>query len=226
MTDQELKDLAASNTINIKKLEAIQAKVSAEVAKISIKLQKAVVQGKKTSAEVEKAVAQGKKTSAEAEKAIAERKETSAEVKETTRVLKALGLNVDGINKSTGQETEAFFYSSLKRNPCLGNIKFDFVDANVCRSKGGNEHEMDVFLENGDSVGIVETKNKVKKDHIAQLDKIIALFPLFHPTFKGHKIHGAIAGKIFPKHLQSLALKKGYYVLTQQGDHIEQRMPY
>jgi hypothetical protein len=58
------------------------------------------------------------------------------------------------------------------------------------------------------------------------LYQIIANFPLFHPTFKDHKIHGAIAGKIFPKHLQSLALKKGYYVLTQQGDHVEQRMPY
>ena len=36
---------------------------------------------------------------------------------------------------------------------------------------------------------------------------------------------GAIAGKIFPKHLQTQALKKGYSVLTQQGDHIEQINP-
>ena len=197
MTNQELKNLIASNATSIKKLEEIQAETSLEVKKTSLEV-------KKTSAEVKK---------------------MSLEVKETSRVLKALGINVDGINRSIGEETEAFFYSSLKLNPSLGGINFDFIDENVCRSKNGNQHEMDVFLENGNSVGIVETKNKVKKDHIAQLDKIIANFHLFHPAFKNYKIYGAIAGKIFPKHLQTLALKKGYYVLTQQGNHVEQRIP-
>ena len=55
-------------------------------------------------------------------------------------------------------------------------------------------------------------------------DNIIENFYYFHPTFKGYKIIGAIAGKVFPQHLQEKALKKGYTVITQKGDHIEQKV--
>ena len=41
---------------------------------------------------------------------------------------------------------------------------------------------------------------------------------------KNYKIIGAIARKVFPKHLQQEGLKKGYIVITQEGNHIEQRV--
>ncbi len=40
-----------------------------------------------------------------------------------------------------------------------------------------------------------------------------------------YEVMGAIAGKVFSKDLQNRALKKGFVVLTQQGNHIEQIIP-
>ena len=81
------------------------------------------------------------------------------------------------------------------------------------------------MLENGSSVGVVEVKNRVTQKSIDQLDKIMERFDYFHPLYRDYSVIGALAGKIFPKHLQTQALKKGYSVIMQQGDHIEQINP-
>ena len=150
---------------------------------------------------------------------------TSKRVEDMSITLKNLGLNVDGINKTIGLEVEEFFYSSLNKNKVLNNIKFDSIMSNILVDKDDRTHEMDIFLENGNSVGIVEVKNRVKKRDIKKLKKIVDNFYFFHPTFKKYKIIPALAGKVFPKHIQEKALKNGFVVLTQVGNHIEQRVP-
>ncbi len=147
--------------------------------------------------------------------------ETDKQMKETDKIVKELTKNIQGVNKSIGEDTETFFYTSLQRKPILGNIKFDFVDRNVSRTKDLEELQIDIFLENGKSVGLVEVKNKVTKKIFKQVESQIEKFPRLHPAFKNYKVYGAIAGKVFPKHLQQEALKKGYFVLLQQGDHVE-----
>ncbi len=150
---------------------------------------------------------------------------TDEQMKETGEYIKALSQNINGVNKSIGLEAEEFFYSSLKKKPTIANIHFDYVYQNSKRDFKGKSQEIDILLENGSSVGIVEVKNKVSQKSIDQLDKIMDNFYYFHKNYEGYKLIGALAGKIFPKHLQEQALKKGYSVITQQGDHIEQINP-
>ena len=152
-------------------------------------------------------------------------KETNEQIKETDKIVKELTKNIQGVNKSIGEDTETFFYTSLQRKPVLGDIKFDFVDRNVSRTKDLEELQIDIFLENGKSVGLVEVKNKVTKKVFKQIESQIEKFPRLHPSFKNYKVYGAIAGKVFPKHLQQEALQKGYFVLVQQGDHVEVMSP-
>ncbi len=152
-------------------------------------------------------------------------KETNDQMKETAKHVKALTENINGVNKSIGLEVEDFFYSSLKRNPRIANINFDYVYQNDIRNLRGESQEIDILLENGSSIGVVEVKNKVTQKSIDQLDKIMDRFDYFHPIYKDYTVIGAIAGKIFPKHLQEQTLNKGYSVITQQGDHIEQINP-
>ncbi|MDQ7084751.1 MAG: hypothetical protein Q9M36_07375 [Sulfurovum sp.] len=161
-------------------------------------------------------------TNEELTQALLELRESQAQ---TDKQIKALSQNIDGVNKSIGLEVEEFFYSSLKKKPILANTHFDYVYRNSKRDFKGQSQEIDILLENGSSVGIVEVKNKVTQKSIDQLDKIMDRFDYFHPLYKDYKVIGAIAGKIFPKHLQEQALNKGYSVLTQQGDHIEQINP-
>ncbi len=164
-------------------------------------------------------------TDAQMKETNAQMKETNEQMKETDKYIKALSQNINGINKSIGLEVEEFFYSSLKKNPTIANINFDFVYKNDIRNIKGKRQEIDIFLENGSSIGVVEVKNKVTQKSIEQLDNIIDNFYYFHKDYEDYKLIGAIAGKIFPKHLQEQALKKGYSVITQQGDHIEQINP-
>jgi len=152
-------------------------------------------------------------------------KRTDEQMKRTDKKIEALTANINGVNRSIGLEVEEFFYSSFKRNPKLANIEFDFVYQNDSRNFKGKTQEIDILLENGSSVGVVEVKNRVSEKSIDQLDKIMESFDYFHPLYKDYKVIGAIAGKIFPKHLQDKALKKGYSVVTQQGEHIEQINP-
>ncbi|MFK5975642.1 MAG: hypothetical protein QM493_03945 [Sulfurovum sp.] len=151
--------------------------------------------------------------------------ETSKQMKKTDKRIQALTENIDGVSKSIGLEVEDFFYSSLKKNPTIGNVNFDFVYQNDKRNVKGGTQEIDILLENGNSIGIVEVKNRVSQKSIDQLDKIMENFYYFHRDYEGYKLVGALAGKIFPKHLQTQVLKKGYSVIMQQGDHIEQINP-
>jgi len=161
-------------------------------------------------------------TNEELTQALLELRESQAQ---TDKQIKALSRNIDGVNKSIGLEAEEFFYSSLKRNPKIANVDFDYVYKNSKRDFKGETQEIDILLENGSSVGVVEVKNRVSQKSIDQLDYIMERFDYFHPLYKGYTVIGAIAGKIFPKHLQEQTLKKGYSVITQQGEHIEQINP-
>ena len=75
------------------------------------------------------------------------------------------------------------------------------------------------------SIGLVEVKNKVTKKAITQIENQVNKFKDFHPAFNEYKIYGAIAGKIFPENLQQEVLKKGFFVIVQQGDHVEVMSP-
>jgi hypothetical protein len=157
---------------------------------------------------------------------------TDKQMDKTINTLEKLGIfakntnkHLDGMTKTIGEEVEDFFYNSVKRKMQLGGVDFDYIDNNIRSSLKGKHHEMDIFLENGNSVGIVEVKHKVKKDSIDQLKIIVDSFYKFHPNFKSYKIIPAMAGKVFPKQLQDYALDQGFVVLTQKGDYIEQRMP-
>ncbi|MFK5976033.1 MAG: hypothetical protein QM493_05960 [Sulfurovum sp.] len=155
----------------------------------------------------------------------ASRESIDKEMRKTSKQIQALTENIDGVSKSIGLEVEDFFYSSFKKNPTIGNVKFDFVYQNDKRNVRGGTQEIDILLENGNNIGIVEVKNRVSQKSIDQLDKIMENFYYFHRDYEGYKLVGALAGKIFPKHLQTQVLKKGYSVIMQQGDHIEQINP-
>ncbi len=204
MTDQELKDLVASLALGNRELREAQQ----ETAK----------QMKETDKQV-------KETSKEVKETSKEVKATNKQVRDMTITLKNLGINVDGINKTTGLEAEEFFYTSIDKMKILNCIQFDSIAPNLTVKKDGRVHEVDIFLENGNSVGIIEVKNKVKEQHLEQLQKIVDNFYFFHPAFKDYKIIPAIAGKVFPKHIQKKALDSGFVVITQVGKHIEQISP-
>ena len=150
---------------------------------------------------------------------------TDEQMKKTDEKLENMGIHLNGISKTQGLDTEEFFLSSLQKSPYLGDIKFDIVSTQGEKKLGSDKYQMDIFLENGNSVGIVEVKTKAKIDHLDQLDTLVKNFNKFYTTHTGMKKYGALAAKIMPKNVEEEALKRGYYVLKQQGNHVEISSP-
>ena len=79
--------------------------------------------------------------------------------------------------------------------------------------------ELDMLLENGDSVMVVEMKSKPNiadiKEHINRMDKLRA-----YADGKGdkRKYYGAMGGMIFKENVRNYALKCGFFIIEPSGE--------
>ncbi len=82
--------------------------------------------------------------------------------------------------------------------------------------------EIDVILEDGDCVMLVEVKTKPTIDditkHIERMQKMQQ-----HPTraTRGAKMYGAIACAMLEEEVKEEAFKSGFYLICQTGDNID-----
>ena len=148
--------------------------------------------------------------------------ETGLQMKETDRKLKEVGRQLGEIGHSNGDAAEEFFYNALDEKKELGGVKFDEITKNVKQKKHRLEEEYDIFMENGNSVAIVEVKHKVKKDH---LEKLIAKkaenFRILFPDYSNYKLYVGIAGLAFEPKTEEYATENGIVVLKQKGNVME-----
>ena len=218
MTDSELKDLVAG-------LAIAQSKTDGQIQKLKESQERTDKQIQETDKQIQELKESQERTDKQIQETSKQMQRTDIKIDKTRTMLKNIGINVDGINKSTGLEAEEFFYTSFKQKMMLSNIKFDSIYKGVKTIRAGKAQEIDILLENGSSVGIVEVKNKVKIEDLEQLQKTVDDFYYFNPLLKDHKIVPAIAGKIFNESIQQKALKKGFVVIIQVGNHMEQKAP-
>ena len=79
--------------------------------------------------------------------------------------------------------------------------------------------EVDITLENGDKVMLVEVKTKPNiddiKDHIQRMEKVCLHGRLRNDT---RTYLGAMAGMVFSNNVKTFALKNGFYVVEPSGE--------
>ncbi|MDR2433707.1 MAG: DUF3782 domain-containing protein [Treponema sp.] len=94
-----------------------------------------------------------------------------------------------------------------------------YHDAEIKDTEHSIFTEVDVFLENGDKVMIVEIKNKPNVDdineHIERMEKLRKYADLHNDQ---RKYRGAVAGVVFGGSEKTYTLKKGFYVIEPSGD--------
>ena len=199
MTDRELIDLVAS-------LAVAQAKTDEQF--------------KKTDEEFKKIAEQFKKTDEQFKKTDEQFKKTDEQFKKTDERFKQLGLNIDGIARTQGEITEDYFFDILKEDKQVANIQFDNIERNLYQYLTNDmKGEYDIILFNGDSVMIVETKNKVRIKDIENLkNKQIKNFRKLFPNYKNYKVYGAIAGFTINEKIVEKAKNNGFFVLKKKGE--------
>ena len=152
-------------------------------------------------------------------------KENAEQQKKSEREMKASARRLDKqLGKLGGRFGEMVEYmvapNLLKKFGKLGLV-FDKVyhQATIKDIKNNIITEIDITLENGDKVMIVEVKSKPNTgditEHIERMEKVRAYADLHNDR---RKFLGAIAGMVINDNERDFALKNGFYVIEPSGE--------
>ena len=150
--------------------------------------------------------------------------------KETDRILKKLSVDVKEVNKSVGRLTNRLgeFVEEAVRPSAVRlfrerGIDIHEVQQNISANRDGEGLEIDLLVVNNKDVVVIECKSNLSIDdvneHLERLEKVKRLLP----DHKDKRISGAVAGMVIPANVATYAIKKGLYVIGQNGEHLELR---
>jgi hypothetical protein len=200
MTDQELKDLVAS-------LAVAQAKTDAQMTK--------------TDAGFEKMQAAQAKADAGFAEIRAAQAKTDAQMAKTDKKLASMLEMLDGITTSQGLVAEEFFFNTLADSLTVGGVKYDGITSNIRRKINGQWVEVDLILDNGASLAIIEVKYRARPKNIVQLQNTIRTYRQAFPQYKDFKIYGGIASFNIDDSVADEAHENGFFILKRKGDLLE-----
>jgi hypothetical protein len=155
-------------------------------------------------------------------------KETGEQIKETDRIIKETGEQMKETDKKIGKLGNRFGemveYTVM---PCLIekfkelNFVFGKVYPHAVIKDVENNiiTEVDITLENGDKVMIVEVKSKPSindvKEHLKRMDKLRRFADLRNDS---RKYLGAVAGMVINDNERRFVLKNGFYLIEPSGE--------
>ena len=150
-------------------------------------------------------------------------KELQTAQKETDREIKAVSVSVGRLSNRLGQFVEEAVRPSAVRLFSQRGIDVHEVYQNVSAKRDGDELEIDLLVVNNQDAVIIECKSNLSIDdvneHLNRLEKMKRLMP----AYAEKRISGAVAGMVIPENVAAYAIRKGLYVIGQNGDHLELR---
>jgi hypothetical protein len=169
----------------------------------------------------EEAAKRQEETAKRQEEAAKRQEEAAKRQEETDRQMKETDKRLGKLGNRFGEMIEYMIVPNLVAK--FHELGFEFEKTHRDTEIADREHdiftEVDVFLENGDKVMIVEIKTKPRvediEDHLERMEKL-RRYADFHNDRR--KYRGAIGGVVFGESEKSYALKKGFYVIEPSGD--------
>ena len=150
--------------------------------------------------------------------------------KELERLVKHGGRRMGELNNSFGEMVEHLVAPGIARR--FGDFGLNFgpaVPGPTIMNETGEKivTQVDLILENADTVVAVEVKARVKSKHIKHHARRIEILKE-HRRAKGlepKRILGAIAGAIYPPILKTETLSAGFFAIEQSGDTLQLDVP-
>ncbi|MDR2756986.1 MAG: hypothetical protein LBC20_14910 [Planctomycetaceae bacterium] len=222
------------------KAEEERRKAEEERRKEEYERRKEEEERRKEEDERRKAEDERRKLAAEEErKEAAERlKKLEAVVERTSRTVERTSRSIDDTNKKVGHLDLRF--GELVEHLIAPGISDRFSELGYCfdevthpfgfkfKQDGIVVAQADILLENQDTIVVVEIKAKPDSNDVQNFTtKMFAIRGYFeqNPTQNKKILLGALAGAIFPKHVKQLAIKFGFFVITQRGDTVKIEVP-
>jgi hypothetical protein len=159
------------------------------------------------------------KTDRQIQETYKQMRETARQMRETDRKIDKLSKQIGGIDNNIGYHAEQFFQNVFADKKVFGGIKYDNIILNM---KHSEDVEFDIVLKNGNSVAIIEVKNRIRANFVKKLaEERIKEFRKYFPEYKGYYVYLGIAGFSFGEDVLEEARKYGVGIIRQVGDGIE-----
>ncbi|MEI6745330.1 MAG: DUF3782 domain-containing protein [Methylococcaceae bacterium] len=150
-------------------------------------------------------------------------KELQALQKETSREIREVSKSVGRLTNRLGEFVEEAVRPSAVRLFRERGIDIHEVQQNVTAKRDGEALEIDLLVVNNEDVVVIECKSNLSIDDVnEQLERLEKVKRLL-PRYKDCRILGAVAGMVIPDNVATYAIRKGLYVIGQNGEHLELR---
>jgi hypothetical protein len=150
-------------------------------------------------------------------------KETDQRFKETAREIEKTNTSIGRLGNRLGDFVQEAVRPSAVRLFRERGIDVHEVQQNITAKRDGEGLEIDLLVINDKDVVVIECKSSLSlddvNDHLGRLEKVKRLMP----RYKACRISGAVAGMVIPDNVAAYAIRKGLYVIGQNGDHLELR---
>jgi hypothetical protein len=99
---------------------------------------------------------------------------------------------------------------------------FENVSTNLkMKDPSGNTYaEVDIILENGDYVMLIEVKTDLKSEHIKEHIKRMETIRSRGRKWGDKKLLGAVSAAIVEKNVREYAKRSGFFVISQAGENL------
>ena len=151
--------------------------------------------------------------------------ETREEIRELSR---ATDKKIGDLGNRFGELAEHLVAPNIKEKFNALHFVFERVSQNheIFDADGHCIAEIDILLENGDTVMVVEVKSKpLQKDVDEHVKRMEILRSRANIRDDKRKFQGAIAGAIMKEEVRAYAHKTGFYVIEQTGDTVAIPVP-
>jgi hypothetical protein len=153
--------------------------------------------------------------------------ETDRQMQETDRKMQETDRKISKLGSRLGDLVEEIFFPNIMEKFNTLGYNFGNVATNVrYKEQGQVIAEVDIRLEDGDEVLIVEVKTTLSHkdvlDHLQRMERL-RLYADAHKDKR--KLLGAVAGAIAPEKVKTFAIESGLFVLEQTGDTIRIIIP-
>ncbi|MFI3138050.1 MAG: DUF3782 domain-containing protein [Methylococcaceae bacterium] len=150
-------------------------------------------------------------------------KETDRKFQETALAIKAVNTSIGKLGNRLGEFVEDAVRPSAVRLFRECGIDVHEVQQNIVAKRNGESLELDLLVVNDKDAVAIECKSHLSIDdineHLLRLEKMKRLLP----RYKDNRVLGAVAGMVIPENVALYAMRKGLYVIGQNGDHLELR---
>jgi hypothetical protein len=150
--------------------------------------------------------------------------ETREQFKETERLMREssekLNRKMGELGNKLGSVVEHMIIPDIEKKFNKMGYTFENVSTNLkMKDPSGNTYaEVDIVLENGDYVMLIEVKTDLKAEHIKEHVKRMETIRRQGRKWPDKKLLGAVSAAIVEDNVREYAKKNGFFVISQAGE--------